>query len=98
MSGPKRFEEAKINVDTGAAVNICPLNLGPDGTGYFIEQPVVGECTPDGGAWQFQGYDESGLCRFLNGRPTGVHEVLCSAGEIARKDIKISVWDPTVGS
>ena len=48
-----------------------------------IEQPV--ECIPDGGAWQFQGYDENGLCRSLNGRLTGVHKVLCSAGEIGCK-------------
>ena len=38
-----------------------------------------------GGAWQFQGYDENGLCRSLKGRLTGVQKVLCSAGEIACK-------------
>ena len=29
------------------------------------------------------GYDENGPSRSLNGRLTGVHKVLCSAGEIA---------------
>ena len=37
------------------------------------------------GAWQFQGYDENGLLRSLNGRLTGVHKVMCSAAEIAWK-------------
>ena len=43
------------------------------------------EWIPDVGAWQFQGYDENGLLRFVNGRLTGVHKVLCSAAEIACK-------------
>ena len=29
-----------------------------------------GEWIPDDGAWQFQGYDENGLLRSLNGRLT----------------------------
>ena len=45
----------------------------------------VGERIPDGGASQFQGYDENGLLRSLTGRLTGVHKVLCSAAEIACK-------------
>ena len=44
-----------------------------------------GEWIPDGGAWQFQGYDETGLLRSVNGRLTGVHKVLCGAAEIACK-------------
>ena len=48
----------------------------------FIGLPVV---IPNGGAWQFQGYDEYGLLRSLNGRVTGVHKVLRSAAEIALK-------------
>ena len=32
-----------------------------------------------------QGHDENGLSRSLNGGLTGVHEVLCSAVEIARR-------------
>ena len=43
------------------------------------------EWIPDGGAWQFQGYDENGLLISLTGRPTGAHKVLCSAAEIACK-------------
>ena len=31
----------------------------------------------------FQGYDENGLLRSLNGRLTCVHKVLCSAAETA---------------
>ena len=46
-----------------------------------IEQPVSGECIPDGGAWQFQGY---GKQRFVS-ISERVHKVLCSAGEIACK-------------
>ena len=46
--------------------------------------PVV-KWISDGRAWQFQGYDENGLLRSLNGRLTGVHEVLRSAAEIACK-------------
>ena len=50
----------------------------------FIERPVE-ECILDGGAWQFQCNYENGWCRSLNGRPTGVHQILCSAGEIVCK-------------
>ena len=49
-----------------------------------IEQPV-GECIFDGGAWQFQGYEENGSRRSLNGRLTGAHKVLCSCGDISCK-------------
>ena len=45
-----------------------------------FHRTASGECIPGGGAWQFQGYDENGLCRSLNGRDTGVHKVLCGAG------------------
>ena len=62
-----------------------------------IDQPV-GECIPDGGAWQFQGCDANGLCRCLNGRLTGVHKVLCSAGEIACKGRRDFYLDPPVVS
>ena len=51
-----------------------------------IVRPVVNGWIPDGGAWQFQGYDENGLLRSLNGRLTGVHKVWCSAAEIACKE------------
>ena len=85
-SSPKRFEWVKMNLDTGAAVNTFPLNFGPDGAGDGrFYRTASGEWIPDGGAWQFQGYDENGLLRSLNGRLTGAHKVLCSAAEIACK-------------
>ena len=31
MSSPKRFDWVKMNLDTGAASNTCPLNFGSDG-------------------------------------------------------------------
>ena len=85
-SSPKRFERAKMNLDTGAAVNTFLLNFGPEGAGdgRFC-RTASGEWIPDSGAWQFQGYDENGLLRSLNGRLTGAHKVLCSAAEIACK-------------
>ena len=61
-----------------------------------IEQPVVSVSLM---VWQFQGYDENGLCRPLNKRLTCVHKVLCSAEEIpckGRHDFSLS--DPTVVS
>ena len=66
-------------------MNTCPLNFGPDeaGDGRF-HRTASGEWIPDGGAWQFKGYDENGLLRSLNGRLTGAHKVLCIAAEIAR--------------
>ena len=66
-------------------MNTFPLNFGPDGAGdgkfYWA---ASGEWILDGGAWQFQGYDEIGLLRSHSGRLTGVHKVLCSAAEVAR--------------
>ena len=50
-----------------------------------MEDSISGEWIPDGGAWEFEGYDENGLLRSLNGRNTGVHKVLFSAAEIACK-------------
>ena len=67
-------------------MNIFPWNFGPDGVGGGrFYRTASGELIPDSGAWQFQGYDENGLLRFLGGRLAGVHEVLCSAAEIACK-------------
>ena len=84
MSISKRFERVKMNLDKGAAVNTFPLNFGPDGAGdRRFYRTASGECIPDGGAWQFQGYEKKGLCRSLNGRLTGAHKVLCIAGDIA---------------
>ena len=36
MSGPKRLEWAKMNLDTGEGVNASPSNFGPDGAGDGI--------------------------------------------------------------
>ena len=74
MSGPKRFELVKMNLDTGVAVNTIPLNFGPDrsGDGRFYRTASGEWIPPDGGAWQFQGYDKHGLLRSVNGRLTVV--------------------------
>ena len=72
-SSLKRFEWVKMNLDTGAAVNTFPLNFGPEGGGDgILHRTASGEWIRDGGAWQFQGYDENGLLRSLSGI-TGVH-------------------------
>ena len=65
-------------------MNTFPLNIGAEvgGDGRF-HRTASGRWIPDGGAWQFQGYDENGLLRSLNGRLTGVLKVLCGAAEIA---------------
>ena len=85
-SSSKRFEWVSMNLDTGASVNTFPLKIGPEGAGdgRFC-RTASGEWIPDEAAWQFQGYDENGLLGSLNGRPIGVHKVLCSAAEIACK-------------
>ena len=63
-----------MNLDTGAVVNTYPSNFGPEGVGDGSFYDWI----PEGEAWQFQGYDENGLPRSLNGRLTDAHEVLCS--------------------
>ena len=67
-------------------MNTFPLNFGPEraGDGRFY-RTASGEWIPDGRAWQFQGYDENGLLRSLNGRLTGVQKLLCNAAEFACK-------------
>ena len=100
LNSPQRFQWVKMNLDTEAAVNTCPLHFGPDGArdGIFC-RTAGGECIPDGGAWDFQGNDENGLSRFVNGRLTwSVHKMLCSQERFRAKDVKLSVWDPTVVS
>ena len=85
-SSPKRFEWVKMNLETGAAVNTFSLNFGPEGAGNGrFYRTASGEWIPDGGAWQFQGYDENGLLTSLNGRLTGVRKVLCCAAETTCK-------------
>ena len=50
MSGPKRFKWVKMNLDTGAAVNIYPLKFGPDAArDGKNSQSASGECILDGG-------------------------------------------------
>ena len=84
--GPKRFEWVEMNLDTGAAVNTFPLNFGPEGAGDGrFYRTASGDWILDVVAWLFQGYNENGLPRSLNGRLIGVHKVLCSAAKIARK-------------
>ena len=60
-------EWAKMNLDTRAAVNTFPSNFGPEGIGDGSFYDWI----PDGEAWQFQGYDENGFPRSLNGRING---------------------------
>ena len=52
-SSPKWFEWAKMNQDTGSAVNTFPSNFGPEGArdGRFY-RTESGEWVPDDGAWQ----------------------------------------------
>ena len=84
MSMPKRFDWVRMNLDHGAAVNTCPWIFGPEraGDGRYYRTANCASI-PDGGPWQFHGYDENGLLQFLNGRLVGVHIVYCSAAEIA---------------
>ena len=60
-------------------MNTFPLKFGLERRFYRI---ASGEGNPDGGAWQFQGYDDNGSFKYLNARLTGLHRVLCSAAEI----------------
>ena len=73
ICSPKRFEWANMNLDTGACSEHMSINIGPDGAG---DGRFRGECVPDGGAWQFQRYDENCLLKSLSGRVTGAHKVL----------------------
>ena len=48
---PTRFQRLKMNLDTGAAVNACPLNFGPDCAGdRRFHTTASDECILDGGA------------------------------------------------
>ena len=90
MSSPKRIEKVNVNLGTGTAVTTFPLNFGPDGAGYgsFYRTASGVSVSSLVELRSFQGYDGNGLCRSLNGRLTGVHKVLCRAGEIACKGRK----------
>ena len=77
-----------MNLDTGAAVNAFPLNFGPEGAGDGrFYRTASGDWIPDGGAWQFQGYDENGLLRSLNGRLVYTKFCAVRQGSRARDDI-----------
>ena len=96
-SSPKRFEWVSTNLDTGAAVNTFPLKFGPEGAGdgRFC-RTASGEWIPGGGTWQFQGYDENGLLRFLNGRLTVCTKCSAVRQKSRAQDDKISTSDMTV--
>ena len=50
-------------------MNTFPLNSGPERAGdRRFHRTASGDWIPDGGAWKFQGYDENGLLRSLNGK------------------------------
>ena len=87
----------KMNPDTGAAVNTFRLNFGPDGAGdgRFC-RTASGEWIPDGGAWQFPGYDENGLLRSLTGRITGYTKCCAVLRKSRARDDKITISDMTV--
>ncbi|CAK0855964.1 unnamed protein product [Prorocentrum cordatum] len=79
-----KYEWVKMNLDSGAGVTSFPLEFGPESTGNgSLYKTASGECIPDGGPWEFLGYDENGRWRSLKGRLSGVHKVLCSAGKMA---------------
>ena len=94
---PKRFEWAKMDLDTGAAANTYPLNFGPDGAGDGrFYRTARGGWIPDDGASRFKGYDENGLLRSLNGRLSGVHKCCVVLQRLLAWEDNISTWDMTV--
>ena len=60
-------EWAKMNLDTRAVADTFPSNFAPEGMGDGSFYDWI----PDGEAWQFQGYDENGFPRSLDGRLSG---------------------------
>ena len=80
-----------MNLDTGAAVNTFPLNFGPEGArvGRFY-RTASGQWILDGGAWQFQRYDEKRIAQISEWKTT---KVLCSAAEIACKGRQMTTSD-----
>ena len=85
-SSPKRFRMGEHEPGHKSCSEHIPLFIGPEGArDGRVYRTAGGEWLLEGGAWQFQGYDENGLLRSLNGRLTGVHKVLCSDAEIACK-------------
>ena len=81
MSGPKPSEWVNMNLDTGAAANTCPSTLVQMGQEMedSIEQSVVSvSLMVELGSFKDT---MKTVCSHL----TGVHKVLCSAGEIVCK-------------
>ena len=71
-------------------MNMFPLYFGPEGAGDGrFYRTASGEWIPDGRASQVQGYDEIGLLGSLNGRLTGVHNVLCREDRISTSDTMV---------
>ena len=68
-------EWAKMNLDTKVVADTFPSNFGPEG----IRDGSFHDWIPDGEAWQFQGYDENGFPRSLDGRLMDAYEVLNSS-------------------
>ena len=85
-----------MNLDTGAAVNTCPMN-GPDGAGDgTLYRTASGGCIPDGGAAK---YGEDGFVSISERKTPLVHTRCCAVLEKSRaEDDKISIWDPSVVS
>ena len=81
-----------MNLDTGAAVNTCSWNFGPDGEGdgWFC-RAASGECILGSEAWQFQGYDENGVRRSLNGRLTR-NTQYAVLEKLLMMSVKFSMW------
>ena len=81
MSGPKRFEWVKMNLDTGATVNTFSVELWSRWRRRWKILPnsqwVSVSLMVELGSFK--------VTMKLNGRLTGAHKVLCSAGEIACK-------------
>ena len=68
-------EWVKTHLDTRAVVNTLPSNFGSEGIGDGSFHDWI----PDGEARQFQGYDQNGFPRSLDGRLMDAYEVLNSS-------------------
>ena len=63
-----------MNLDTRAVINTLLSNFGREGIG----DGSFDDWVSDGGAWQFQGYDENSFPRSLDGTLMDAYEVLNS--------------------
>ena len=96
MSSPKRFEWMNMNLDTGAEANTFTIELwSRRSRDVRFYRTASGEWILDGGAWQFQGYDENCLLRSVNDSLECTK--FCAVPQRLRaKDDKISTWDMMV--